>query len=89
MFLVQENYVYTRVQIQWTDERERALVRLFKESDTSTLGFLRRLTTAWNHEFRELNSTETAISQGLYVICSRVESFTSGKSTGVNVSEEP
>ena len=66
-----ESQVHTRVRIRWTTARERTLVQMFKESDPSKLGYLRRLTTEWNRVFPDLRTTETALSQRLYVMRNR------------------
>ena len=63
-----ENQVQTRVRIWWTAARERTLVQMFRESDPSKHGYLRRLTTEWNRVFPDLRTTETALSQRLYVM---------------------
>ena len=63
---------FCRKRIQWTEEREKELLRLSGLAKSNEIGYINRLLHLWNQRHPELTTTSTALSQRLYVLRNRI-----------------
>jgi len=61
--------VHVRKRIQWTVDRENQLNNQSRPNET---GYMNQLLALWNSENPELQTTETALRQRLYVLRTRM-----------------
>jgi len=65
--------VHVRKRIQWNVERESQLIKLHNQSRPNESGYMSRLLVLWNNENPELQTTETALRQRMYVLRTRMD----------------
>ena len=82
-----DDRIYTRVRIQWTEEREKELMALVREAELGKLGYLHRTTALWNRKFPGLRTTETALTRQLYVTRSRIKEINEIEPEGMDTGQ--